>query len=58
MKETSPEGMLLSRSRAVGRRSDRRAAVAGEGSVFYWMPDGKALEAFTQELMPSDFHWK
>lgn len=22
------------------------------------MPDGKALEGFKQELMPSDFHWE
>lgn len=29
-----------------------------KGSVFYWMPDRKALEGFKQELMPSDFHWK
>lgn len=28
--------------------------MAGEGSGFYWMPDGQALEEFKQELIPSE----
>lgn len=65
--ETRPKGCEGEEPRGAGgqqkrgwveKRSHRRAAMAGEGSGFYWTPDGQALEEFKQELIPSDFNWK